>query len=167
MTNRVIRLLALIGILVAVNATSFAQQAEESILEDQLLATAREVLQAGRRQIIADELRLTEVEADAFWPVYDAYHADIMIVRDEQAETIGRYIKTYRAGDVTDSYAEQLLDNGLDIKNDLLKIQKRYLKKFKKALPVRKVVRFYQLETKMDAEIDAQLAVAVPLMDAI
>jgi hypothetical protein len=33
-------------------------------------------------------------------------------------------------------------------------------------LPVRKVVRFYQLENKMDAEIEAELAVFVPLMEA-
>lgn len=148
-------------------APSLAQQSEESILEDQLLANAREVLQAGRKEIIADELRLTEAEAAAFWPVYDAYHADVMVVRDEQAETIGRYLKTYRAGGVTDAYAEQLLEDGLGIKNDLLKVQKRYLKKFRKALPIRKVVRFYQLESKMDAEIDAQLAIVIPLMDAV
>ncbi len=28
-----------------------------------------------------------------------------------------------------------------------------------------KVVRFYQLENKMDAEIDAELAVFIPLME--
>ena len=148
-------------------ASSFAQPAEESILEDQLLANAREVLQAGRKEIIADELRLTDTEAAAFWPVYDAYHADVMAVRDEQADTIGRYLKTYRAGGVTDAYAEELLGDGLSIKNELLKVQKRYLKKFRKALPIRKVVRFYQLESKMDAEIDAQLAIVIPLMDPV
>jgi len=48
-----------------------------------------------------------------------------------------------------------------------LKVQKQYLRKFRKVLPALKVVRFYQLENKMDAEIDAELAVFIPLMEAI
>lgn len=157
----------LLAVVFSTTGPSLAQQTEESILEDQLLANARELLQAGRKEIIADELRLTEAEAEVFWPAYEAYHADVMAVRDEQADTIGRYLKTYRAGGVTDSYAEELLDDALDIKHDLLKVQKRYLRKFRKALPIRKVVRFYQLESKMDAEIDAQLAIVIPLMDPV
>jgi hypothetical protein len=137
------------------------------MLEDQLLADARALLQAGRREIIADELRLTDAEAEAFWPVYDAYHAAVMEVRDRQAEVIGVYLKRYRAGDVSEDYAEDLLEQGLDVKQDLLKVQDRYLKRFKKTLPIRKLVRFYQLENKMDAEIDAQLAILVPLMDPV
>jgi hypothetical protein len=137
------------------------------MLEDQLLADARALLQAGRREIIADELRLTDAEAVAFWPVYEAYHAAVMEVRDRQAEVIGVYLKRYRAGDVSEDYAEELLDEGLDVKQDLLKVQNRYLKRFKKTLPIRKLVRFYQLENKMDAEIDAQLAIVIPLMDPV
>ncbi len=144
-----------------------AQQPDASMLEDQLLADARALLQAGRREIIADELRLTDAEAEAFWPVYDAYHAAVMEVRDRQAEVIGVYLKRYRAGDVSEDYAEDLLEQGLDVKQDLLKVQDRYLKRFKKTLPIRKLVRFYQLENKMDAEIDAQLAILVPLMDPV
>lgn len=144
-----------------------AQQPDASMLEDQLLADARALLQAGRREIIADELRLTDAEAEAFWSVYDAYHAAVMEVRDRQAEVIGVYLKRYRAGDVSEDYAEDLLEQGLDVKQDLLKVQDRYLKRFKKTLPIRKLVRFYQLENKMDAEIDAQLAILVPLMDPV
>jgi hypothetical protein len=82
-------------------------------------------------------------------------------------DTLGDYLKTYRAGEVTETYAASLLDKGLDFKSDLLKVQKKYLKRFKKVLPMRKVARFYQLENKMDAEIDAQLAIAIPLMDPV
>ena len=36
---------------------------------------------------------------------------------------------------------------------------------FPSVLPVQEVARFYQLENKMDAEVDAQLALAVPLLE--
>jgi hypothetical protein len=144
-----------------------AQPADTSVLEDQLFAEARALLQQGRREIIADELRMSAVEAEAFWPVYEAYHGEIMAVRDRYADLIARYLRRYRNGDVSEEYAEDLLSDGLWFKAELLKIQKRYVRKFKKALPIRKAVRFYQLENKMDAEIDAQLAIAIPLMDPV
>ena len=59
-----------------------------------------------------------------------------------------------------------MLDEWLQYKEDLLKVQKQHVRKFRKVLPVRKVARFYQLENKMDVEIDAELAVFVPLMEA-
>ncbi len=164
MNHKIIRPL-LLAVLLAAGAAASAQQTDASILEDQRLADARALLQSGRKEIIADELRLTDEEASAFWPVYEEYHSNVMVVRDRYAETIGDYIKTYRAGEITDDYAENLIDQGLSFKGDLLKIQEKYLNKFKKALPIRKAVRFYQLENKMDAGTDAQLANFVPLME--
>ena len=159
--------IGLAGAWLALGAGVSAQPADTSILEDQLFAEARALLQQGRREIIADELRLSEAEAEAFWPVYEAYHREVMAVRDRHADTIGRYLKRYRSGDVSEDYASDLLDDGLQFKSELLKVHKRYVRKFRKTLPIRKVVRFYQLENKMDAEIDAQLAIAIPLMDPV
>lgn len=166
MTHTIIRR-SLILLLLASCATAFAQQSESGILADQGLKEARELLQSGRKEFVAEELHLNEAEARAFWPVYDEYHAAVMVVRDRHAETLGDYLKTYQAGAVTDQYAEELIDKELEFRSDLLDVQEKYLKKFKKALPIRKVARFYQLESKMDAEIDAQLALFVPLMDAV
>lgn len=166
MTKRIIRC-ALVFASFALGAGASAQQSDTSILEDALLAEARALLQEGRREIVADELRLTDAEGAAFWPVYEDYHAEIMGVRDRHADTIGEYLRRYRSGEVSEGYAEDLLDDGLSFKSELLKVHKRYVRKFKKALPIRKVVRFYQLENKMDAEIDAQLAILIPLMDPV
>ena len=164
MDHKIIRPL-LLAALLAAGSTASAQQTEASILQDPQLAEARALLQSGRKEIIADELRLTEEEASAFWPVYEEYHSNVMVVRDRYAETLGDYIMTYRAGEITDDYAEKFIDQRLLFKRDLLKIQEKYLSKFKKALPIRKAVRFYQLEDNMDAGIDAQLAEFVPLME--
>jgi hypothetical protein len=164
MNHKIIRPL-LLAALLAAGAVASAQQTEASILQDPQLAEARALLQSGRKEIISDELRLTEEEASAFWPVYEEYHSNVMVVRDRYAETLGDYIRTYRAGDITDDYAEKFIGRRLLFKRDLLKIQEKYLSKFKKALPIRKAVRFYQLEDNMDADIDAQLAEFVPLME--
>lgn len=40
-----------------------------------------------------------------------------------------------------------------------------YIERFKAVLSVQQVARFYQLENKLDAEVDAQLALIVPLVE--
>jgi hypothetical protein len=151
----------------ACGAVAAAPDPGEHALEDQVLQDARELLQSGRREMIAYELHLTDAEGAGFWPVYDQYHESVMAVHDRYADTIVDYLETYRSGTVTDTYAAQLIDNVLEVKHDLLRLQKKYLKRFRRVLPIRKVARFYQLENKMDAEIDAQLAVVIPLMDPV
>ena len=149
-----------------VAGTAWSQEGSSGpVSEDQFVAEARNLLQAGRKEIIAEELRLDESEAEAFWSVYEDYHADMMVVGDRYVEMIGRYLARYEAAELDDEYAKELLDDWLDYRSDKLKVQKQYVRKFSRVLSMRKVVRFYQLENKMDAEIDAELAVVVPLMD--
>jgi hypothetical protein len=143
-----------------------AQTTDQDILEDQRVAEARAMMQAGRDEIIEFEMGLTEAEAERFWPLYKSYRAEVAVVRDRYAAMIGGYLRAYEADDVSDTYAEGLLNDWLEYQEDMLKLQKQHVRKFRKVLPMRKVVRFYQLENKMDAEIDAELAVFVPLMEA-
>jgi hypothetical protein len=110
---------------------------------------------------------MSDEESAGFWPVYEEYHAEIMAVRDRQARMIADFLKMYRDGALSNEYAETLINDFFDIKSDLLTVQKRFVRKFRKVLPALKVARFYQLENKMDAEIDAQLALFVPLVDGM
>ena len=145
----------------------FGQVSDSNILKNQELANARALLQAGRADIIREELRMSDEESAGFWPVYEEYHADIMVVRDRRTHVIAELVRKYRAGTLTNEYAEGLVEDSFEIKGDLLKIQKKYVHQFRKVLPALKVARFYQLESQMDAQVDAQLAVSVPLIEAI
>jgi len=134
---------------------------------DSGLTDARVLLQAGRIEIIKDELRFTEEEAAAFWPAYDEYQTDLIEVRNRYADLLTTYSDYYRTGTVSEAFAEKLVDDYLDIEEDLLKIKRKYLDTFRKVLPARKVTRFYQLENKIDAELKARLALVVPLIDPV
>ena len=46
-------------------------------------------------------------------------------------------------------------------------MKKGYVKKFKKVLPAKKVARYYQVENKLDAIIDVDLAREIPLVGAV
>ena len=53
----------------------------------------------------------------------------------------------------------------MQFKQESVKLQKNYYKKFKKILPTGKAVRYFQLENKIEALIAAELALEIPLIE--
>ena len=109
---------------------------------------------------------LTKVEAEKFWPLYEEYRQRVRVLGERRLAVIEAYAERYRAGNVDDEFAEQGIRESLEIKLDVAKLQKKYWTKFRRILPAMKAARFYQLESKMDAEIDYILAGGIPLVDA-
>ena len=64
---------------------------------------------------------------------------------------------------LTDAQAQALLDNYLKFEDELLGMRKKYVKRFDAALPITKVVRFYQIENKLDALQRVGIASEIPL----
>jgi len=81
------------------------------------------------------------------------------------ASSITGYLQAYDSAELSDSYADKLLKDYMSIESDVLKVRQRFLPKFKKVLPSLKVARFYQIENKIDAEIDVNLANMIPLVE--
>ena len=163
MKTKSTKVVAILAIFVCLGVA--AEDGGSSALRNEEFGEARALLQMGREDIIRDEIRFSEAESAAFWPSYDAYRGDVMKVRNRQADVVIAYLEAYRDGTVSEEQARQLLDDALAIKGDLRKIQKKHLKHFRKVLPAWKATRFYQLENKLDAELDVQLARFVPLME--
>jgi hypothetical protein len=152
-------------LLLLVGATAMAQSAEISDEWKTQLAAARELVQAERVVVITEEMQFTTEENEAFWPLYEEYHQKMRVVQDRYAELIADYVGKYYDNKLTDVDAKKILSEYFVIKDDLLKIQKSYVRKFEKIRSSIKVMRFYQLENKTQAEIDAALAIMVPLAD--
>lgn len=165
MKYRIILLLT-IALAAAMNPV-FGQAAESSVLESENLASARTLLQAEREQIFREELRLTDAEAQEFWPLYERYNDELTVVRNRRVEMIANYLRAYRAAELNDEVARALLEDHLDIESDILKIRQKYVRRFQRVISAMKVTRFYQLENKIDAETDAELALVVPLFDPL
>lgn len=138
----------------------FAQQAGAQ----QDIDEGRAMLRAGFRDAISTELLLTEQEAASFWPVYDEYEQVMASIMDRYAALLARYVKRYRTGDLTNEYADELLADYFGIRQDLLDARRAHIPKFKAVLPALKVAQLYQLENKLNAEIDIQLAMVIPLI---
>jgi hypothetical protein len=164
MFQRYLRLTSFILLLLAV-APAMAQSAEISDEWKTQLAAARELVQAERVAVITEEMQFTAEENAAFWPLYEEYNKKMLVVRDRYAELVADYVGKYYDYKLTDADAKKILSEYFVIQDDLRKIQKSYVKKFEKIMSSIKVMRFYQLENKTQAEIDAALAIMVPLAD--
>ena len=122
----------------------------------------REKIQADKKLLIAENMQLTESEAKAFWPVYESYQKDLGKIIDRTKKLIEDYANNYQT--MTDATAKRLIDNMVVIENDRLKLKKDYLPKFRKVLSEKKVARYYQLENKIFAVVNYEVAKVIPLV---
>ncbi|MCP4256776.1 MAG: hypothetical protein GY774_04515 [Planctomycetes bacterium] len=106
---------------------------------------------------------LTTQEAEAFWPLYDNYVNERRVLGDLRIKVITDYAANYE--NMTNELTHQLGDESLKYETKSLKLKKSYLKKFSRILPDIKVIRYFQLESKLDAIINFDLASQIPLME--
>jgi hypothetical protein len=127
------------------------------------IEAARTIMQTERKILIMREMALTSDEAAAFWPLYDEYVVARRELGDMRLKVITDYAANYES--MTNELARSLADDSMDYQTKRLKLKKKYLKKFRKVLPDIKVVRYFQLESKLDAIIEFDLASQIPLME--
>jgi hypothetical protein len=121
----------------------------------------RDVLQAERKLLVSQNLSLTEAEATAFWPVFDQYAVEQRALNDRLVKTIESFAAEYET--LTDDRAEALLEESLSIREDRNQLRRSYLKRFSKAISGKKLARFFQIDSKIDALLDAKIAQVIPL----
>jgi hypothetical protein len=121
-----------------------------------------EKVKADKKLLVAENMRLTEAEAKAFWPVYEQYQAELFLIRTRTAKLITDYAAAY--GTMTNSAAKKLLDESMTIEALRLKLNRAYLAKFRKVLSDVKVARYYQIENKINAALYYEFAANIPLV---
>lgn len=163
--NNIRAAVAVLGLLVG--GLALAQGSTAAANASAEMQNARALLNVAREEIINEEMRFSEEEAAVFWPVYERYRSDLQAVRDRFAEVLTSYSDAYRAGTVSEDQANRIVEDYLDMEGDVLRIKKDYLDDFRSVLPARKAARFYQIENKMDIELEYQLSLIVPLVDPV
>jgi hypothetical protein len=121
-----------------------------------------EKIRADKKLFVAENMELTEAEAKAFWPIYEQYQDELFLLRARVAKLIKDYAETYEK--MTNDTAKNLMDENMTIETLGLKLRQAYLLKFRKVLPEVKVVRYYQIENKINAALIYELARNIPLM---
>src|SRR5688572_1192183 len=99
------RLATVIVLAVALAAPAMAQTTSTNNME-----ILRQKIKADKKLVVAQNLNLTDAEATAFWPVYDAYQKDLQQINQRLAATIEAYAAAYNAGPITNEVAKKLSD---------------------------------------------------------
>ena len=88
---------------------------------------------------------------------------DLGKINERTKKLILAYADAYNAGPIGDTQAKSMLDESLSLEADLAKMREGYKKKLIKALPPAKAVRYMQIESKIRAVINYEIADAIPL----
>lgn len=139
---------------------SFAVQESQSALDEQI-RLLRKDLRSQRKQIIAQNMNLTEADAVKFWPVYDQYVSDLVASNGAKYELIKEYAT---ADSMTDEQADPLAKRWLTVDQNVLQLRLQYLPKFRAVLTAKQTARFYQIDRRVQMMIDLQLASSLPLV---
>jgi hypothetical protein len=121
-----------------------------------------EKIRADKKLLVAENMQLTDAEAKAFWPVYKQYQDELFLLRTRTVKLIKDYGDAYEA--MNNTTAKKLLDEYMTIEALGPKLRKAYLPKFRKALSEVKVLRYYQIENKIQAALVYELAANIPLV---
>jgi hypothetical protein len=124
---------------------------------------SRQIVQMRRQEIMRQMMVLTKEESDPFWQLYQEWRSKQQGMGDRRVTLITQLGEN--SLDLTDAKARPMLDEWMKIQEDDLKLKKEYLNKFRKILPERKVARFFQLESKMDAAVAYDLAGKVLMVE--
>lgn len=142
---------------VALLAPSIAPAQSEVDEQQQLLAQ----IQTDRRAVVLKTMALDDAQVGAFTKVYDAYQADRKKLADRAVELLNLYASNYES--MTDDAAGKILKDWFALQDDQNKLMKEYAKRMGRELPEATVLRFVQIENKLDAILRLPAVRGVPL----
>ena len=122
----------------------------------------REAVRADKRKYVASLMTLTDAEAKRFWPVYDKYQRDLDETNRDRVVAVQEFM--FRDKPLTNLAAKQYATRLLALDEAEIKARRTMRNRVMRALPAVKAARYMQLEQKINAVQDYDLAVAVPLV---
>jgi hypothetical protein len=123
----------------------------------------RKDLRADKLEIVTENVRLTEREAEIFWPIYREYDARLREIWNRRITLIAVYASHY--DDLSDEQASYLISESLKIDVSLTKMRKKYHGKIERAVSVKVAARFVQVERRINNLLEIQVAREVPFVE--
>jgi hypothetical protein len=136
----------------------FATQAQSTYDDTQQLLAQ---IQADKRAVVLKAMALDDAQLTAFTPIYDAYQADRKQLMQRGVDLVNAYSSNYDS--MTDDAAKGLLKDWFKLQEDEHALVKGTAKKLDKVLPTAKVLRFVQVENKLNALLRLPGIQAIPL----
>src|SRR5271165_3423433 len=122
--------------LLLIQSVAFAQKPETPAsgptVSEQDIELLRSDIRSTKKQIIAANMKLTDAQAEKFWPVYDAYAQETTKLGDGRYDLIKEYANHYE--DMTDAQAESLVKKMATLDEQTATLRAQWIPKFQGVL---------------------------------
>jgi hypothetical protein len=149
-------LVTLVACMAVVPGVAFSQTSSD-------MEILRQKLKADKKLVVSQAMQLTEAEAKGFWPVYEAYQAELGQINARLGQVIKTYAEAYRTDTLTNDKAQALAEEVLKIEQAEVDMKRAYLPKLTAAVSAVKAARYLQIETKIRAVLKYEMADGIPL----
>lgn len=144
--------------------TPAPQEGTQHVISDQDLDLLRKDIRSQRKQLIAANLNLTDVEATKFWPVYDQYVSELIVINDKKFGLIQEYADN--VGKLTNEQSLSFIRRWLDADIEIAQLRQKYVPIVSKVLDGKKSASFFQLDRRIAMMIELQLSSQMPLVQS-
>ena len=162
-----IRILATALLAVLMTAASSAW-GEDRIADVTDMDALRKAVRADKKAYVASVMKLTPAEAKKFWPVYDTYQRDLDVANRRRAVVVEAIVIMDRP--LSNLYAKTLANELILADEQEIKARRTLHNRLIKPVPGRLVIpaakaaRYLQLESKIRALADYDIASTIPLV---
>jgi Spy/CpxP family protein refolding chaperone len=137
--------------------------AANQVSSDEDLKLFRKDLRSMKKQIIAANMKLTDAEAQQFWPIYDTYTAELVTIMDKKYALLNEYARNYTV--MTNQQAESYIKGRAAVEESLMQLRLKYFPIFRKALSGKSTALYFQMDWRLGLIMDLQLASQTPLIE--
>ena len=152
--------------LLLIHSVAFAQKSEPptsgSTGIEQDVQLLRSDIRSAKKQIIAENMKLTDAQAEKFWPVYDAYTQETTKLGDATYALVKEYAQDYE--NMTDAQADGLVEKMATLDVQTATLRQEWIPKFRKVLTGKQTALFFQLDRRINLLLDLQFAANIPLV---
>ena len=128
-------------------------RADEQIILGQIMT--------AKRAAYAQAMQLTDDESRAFWPIYDEHEAKVKKIDGQVIQLANDYVAKYST--MTDADARRMLAATMKLDRERMDSEQATTKKVAKAVPAIKALRYAQVESRIDNELQRKVMELTPL----
>ena len=137
MNARIMKRLSVIIFILMLSTSLFAQSKSDRYEQIETIKVA----------FITKKLDLSSEEAQKFWPIYNNYQKELMLLMKKRREERQR----------TDIEPNDKINLDLSYESKMLDLKKKYKKLYSKAIPAEKILLLYQAEREFREHLIKQL----------
>jgi Spy/CpxP family protein refolding chaperone len=131
------------------------------------MAALRAAVRADKKAFVASTLKLTDAEAKRFWPIYETYQRALDSANQRRVVAVEGLIALDKP--ISDLYAKSLANELIAADEAEIKARRTLHNRLMRGVPTRilppkKAARYLQLEAKIRAVLDYDVASTIPLI---